>query len=99
MLLLKLQGLERVVRGFAVVAEEIRKLSDQTAESTKKIGGIVSKIGTEIALSKNNMDNTINTIKDANNVMEMSTEAFEVIGTTIYNTKQQIEGLYLLLTR
>ena len=86
-------------RGFSVVAEEIRKLSDQTAESTKKIGGIVSKIGTEIALSKNNMDDTINTIKDANNVMEMSTEAFEVIGTAIYNTKQQIEGLVFTVNK
>ncbi|MBZ9685256.1 methyl-accepting chemotaxis protein [Clostridium estertheticum] len=80
-------------KGFAVVAEEIRKLAEKTATSTHQIDDIVKQIQSEISLGKNNMDEAKNTAKEANFVMETSTEAFEVIGEAIYNTKSKIQSI------
>lgn len=43
-------------KGFSVVANEIKKLADQTANSTKNIIGITQEIQQEISLTKSNMD-------------------------------------------
>ncbi len=80
-------------KGFAVVAEEIRKLAEKTATSTHEIDDIVKQIQGEISLGKNNMDEAKNTVKEANFVMITSTEAFEVIGEAIYNTKSKIQSI------
>lgn len=80
-------------KGFAVVAEEIRKLAEKTATSTREIDDIVKQIQGEISLGKNNMDEAKNTVKEANFVLITSTEAFEVIGKAIYNTKLKIQSI------
>lgn len=43
-------------KGFSVVANEIKKLSEQTADSTKDIIKIINEIQQEIGLTKSNMD-------------------------------------------
>lgn len=43
-------------RGFAVVADEVRKLADRTAKATTEIGGLVSGIQSETAAAKVAMD-------------------------------------------
>ncbi|MBW9157669.1 methyl-accepting chemotaxis protein [Clostridium tagluense] len=80
-------------KGFAVVSEEIRKLAEKTATSTHEIDNIVKQIQDEISLGKCNMDEAKNTVKEANFVMVTSTDAFEVIGEAIYNTKSKIQSI------
>lgn len=80
-------------KGFAVVAEEIRKLAEKTATSTREIDKIVKQIQGDINLGKNNMDEAKSTVKEANFVMLTSTEAFEVIGDAINNTKFKIQRI------
>ncbi len=46
-------------KGFSVVADEIRKLSEQTSKSTKEIDGIVNEIKDEIAIVKKHMDHSM----------------------------------------
>ena len=43
-------------RGFAVVAEEVRKLAEQSAESTKQIADIIGKIQNEMYRANQKMD-------------------------------------------
>ncbi len=43
-------------KGFSVVANEIKKLSEQTADSTKNIIEIINEIQQEIGFTKSNMD-------------------------------------------
>lgn len=64
-------------RGFGVVAEQIRVLSEQTAEATKTISQIISEIQNEINETKNNMDISTTTIKEVNKTMLQSEMTFE----------------------
>lgn len=80
-------------KGFAVVAEEIRKLAEQTSESTKEIAFIVNEIQQEISVAKNTMDDGVEAIDKANVAMSESEKAFGLIEKSIDNTLKQIESL------
>jgi methyl-accepting chemotaxis protein len=45
-------------RGFAVVADEVRKLAERTAKATAEIGGMISSIQSEVGNAVSAMDTT-----------------------------------------
>jgi len=71
-------------RGFAVVAEEIRKLAEQSSNSTKKIEDIVNSINDRVNETVNNM----NQAKESVLVMESSAE----------NTKESFNKIFASIT-
>ena len=46
-------------RGFAVVADEVRKLADKTGKATKEIGGMIRDVKTKADNSLGTMDSTL----------------------------------------
>ncbi len=80
-------------RGFSVVAEEIRKLSDQTGRATRDIEDILNSIQSEVEATKENMDISEKTISDANRTLEQSMKAFEEIISSIITSIEATENL------
>ncbi|MBE6062700.1 MAG: methyl-accepting chemotaxis protein [Clostridium butyricum] len=80
-------------KGFVVVAEEIRGLSEQTAKATQKISEIINEIRLEINNTKDNMDKSNVSLDEMNNSMNTSKAIFEKMHNTFESMTQQVEDL------
>lgn len=80
-------------RGFSVVAEEIRKLSEQTSESTRMIGKIVQSIVDSVSEMKHNMDMSKNAMSEEKLSVNNAEMSFEEISSAIEETEREIEVL------
>ena len=63
-------------RGFAVVADEVRKLAERTSRATEQITGMIEGVGIETRKAVDNMQNTLDTVRGG---ADHSTEAAEKI--------------------
>lgn len=79
--------------GFAVVANEIRKLSQQTYISAKEIKTLIDEIQDEILHTKSEMDNSTLSVEKSNNALELTYTNFKTIDHTLKNTIKQIVSL------
>lgn len=73
-------------RGFAVVAEEIRKLAEQSSQSSNQIGQLILHI-------KEQVNNVVNSMKESSNEVETGVEIVNqssVAFTGIYNSIIQV---------
>ncbi|MCY6369154.1 methyl-accepting chemotaxis protein [Clostridium ganghwense] len=86
-------------KGFAVVADEIRKLSEETSMSTKEIGKIINEIQLVIDHAKTNADESEIAIKEANEAMNYSSKAFSDIEKSLESTIEQIQILVSNINR
>jgi methyl-accepting chemotaxis protein len=76
-------------RGFGVVAEEIRKLSDQTKSAADNIGTLITEIET---LVETTVEASTNTVKQS----EEQAAATEEVSATVLEIAQMAEKLMLL---
>lgn len=51
-------------RGFAVVADEVRKLAERTTRATEQITGMIEGVGRETGKAVENMKNTLHAVRD-----------------------------------
>lgn len=63
-------------RGFAVVANEMKQLSDRTAQSTGEIGGILSAIHATIATAVTEADEAIGIVRQGSEIVDHTGEVF-----------------------
>lgn len=70
-------------KGFAVVAEEIRKLAEQTIESTKKIDKIINKVKGSVDIAVQEINISKDTVNNQEMVLNNSIENFEEIEMAI----------------
>jgi methyl-accepting chemotaxis protein len=80
-------------RGFAVVADEVRKLAERSRIATKEISKILSDIKHETVAAADAM-RTSSTAMDAGiTVSERASKALKTVGTAIATTTSVAEGL------
>ncbi len=70
--------------GFAVVAEEVRKLADQSRKSNLEITNLVESISEESKMAVTVMDNLRKTSEEQNLSVEKTRQAFDDIANAIY---------------
>ncbi len=66
-------------KGFAVVADEIRKLAEETVNSTQKITVIIQNVNVAVDSSISSIDSANNAVNEQEVALEQTREAFEQI--------------------
>ncbi|HOV25068.1 MAG TPA: methyl-accepting chemotaxis protein [Pseudobacteroides sp.] len=85
--------------GFAVVAEEVRKLADQSRKSTEEIIGLMQNIKEESQLALKAMDVMKKISQEQNNAVNMTDSAFTDIATAITGIVQKINEVNNSVTK
>ncbi|RKD22196.1 methyl-accepting chemotaxis protein [Caminicella sporogenes DSM 14501] len=78
-------------KGFAVVADEIRKLAEQSEESTHEISNIIKEIQKNTNYSVNSMENVNNEVQKGMKITNEAGKAFAKILEAIQNVAKQIQ--------
>ena len=80
-------------RGFAVVADEVRKLAEKTMASTQDVGNAIKAIQESTAKSMTGVDQAVERIGEATELAGQSGAALEEIVTTVEATGDQVNAI------
>jgi methyl-accepting chemotaxis protein len=70
-------------RGFAVVADEVRKLAERTSSATREIQGIIGSLQSDVKNVVGSMEKNANSVKSGCRDVELSGQAMAVIKAQI----------------
>ena len=80
-------------RGFAVVADEVRKLAEKTMSSTNDVGNAIKAIQESTAKSMAGMDNAVERVGEATELANQSGQALREIVATVEATGDQVSAI------
>ena len=80
-------------RGFAVVADEVRKLAEKTMASTQDVGNAIKAIQESTAKSMTGVDNAVERIGEATELASRSGQALQEIVATVEATGDQVNAI------
>ena len=80
-------------RGFSVVAEEIRKLAEQSQSSTDEIKQIVKEISAKSVVAEKTMDESVDIIDEQNKSINDAKELFGHISDAVNALKEGLDNI------
>jgi methyl-accepting chemotaxis protein len=80
-------------RGFAVVADEVRKLAEESQNAAEEIGRLATAIQAETGRAVGAVENGARRTSDGAGVVAQAREAFVVIGRAVEDMVQRIETI------
>ncbi len=80
-------------RGFAVVADEVRKLAEKTMASTQDVGNAIREIQASTAKSVEGVDHAVRQIEEATELASESGQALAAIVSTVEATADQVRAI------
>jgi len=80
-------------RGFSVVAEEVRKLAEQSQEAAKKIAELIGEIQKDTDKAVMAMDDGTREVKTGAEVVNVAGQAFQEIVTLVTDVSGQIKEI------
>ncbi|MBP7651862.1 CZB domain-containing protein [Candidatus Dependentiae bacterium] len=86
-------------KGFAVVADEVRKLAERSQTSAKEISEIIEKIQEGITVAVSSMEQSNESAKNGVNYANKLNNTFQKIQESISNTKRSIDEIVVALTQ
>lgn len=80
-------------KGFVVIAEEIRGLSEKTAKSSKNIGEIIAAIQEEATVVTKNLEEETNYVEIGTDMVNQTTQIFDKIDSIIKKIGEVISDI------
>ncbi len=80
-------------RGFAVVADEVRKLAEKTMDSTNEVAKIINEIQHNASQSLTQTTASFNAIEKATELVKQSGETLEEIASMTQNSAEQVSSI------
>ncbi|NMC49574.1 MAG: methyl-accepting chemotaxis protein, partial [Desulfovibrio sp.] len=80
-------------RGFAVVADEVRKLAEKTMAATKEVGEAITTIQQSTHQNVENVDKSVKLIENATSLTSQSGEALQSILQLVDSTSDQVRSI------
>lgn len=78
-------------RGFAVVADEVRKLAEQSNNAAGDISGLIGEIQREISDAVDAMNVSTTSVGEGINIVENAGQSFNEISSSIGNVSKQMQ--------
>ncbi|MDX5474379.1 MAG: methyl-accepting chemotaxis protein [Bacillaceae bacterium] len=76
-------------RGFSIVAQEVRKLSEETKKSVSNVSELINNTNFQVSKLTASLDKIIKAVENGNELMDETKSHFKEINVTMGETKEQ----------